>query len=1298
MNHQTSRGDSTRATELFHAASRWLPLLFVASLLLLLAVRTTNSVADAQAPLVPTLERAEITEGRSLAFLISNTPSGHAAYHLRVQPIGGAFTAHPDDFTVWSIVPTDEQRDDADYIIPPGIAKTVTRDSLGKIEFEVEAHSDNAADDGEAFGLQLCSTPHCEDEAVLGDWTVSILDAILPDDRLDDGLGDGLGPAEDRFSLASMLGDDGVYVWQDGDRPIPMRLLDSLTAAEQAALDELAQPAARAYVPSSPEGGNGSSTTQPLSVTNWFRSDTGQLMLLTGGVNVIFEPHADSAVIDALFHRRGIGPERISPIGELHNGYHVATSSDAETLRLVAELLSEPIVVIADPDWFSPVTTHQSWPNTNKVARALCTKYTKWLSDELSSCLWHLNADTDYRYREVDPIIDINIDDVWETTKGEGITAMIVDARWQPRHEDLIDNVDFDRNDLGRQWVIESFTAHGTSVAGIIGARDNALGGRGVAPRASLIQHDYLGLFSNKSELESVLFQKNIVAVTNRSYGERGNGAIRQSSSWRWALDAVVREAFSGRGGLQVISAGNEFAAINNPGDGWTGLDESLTHRGVVTVAAVNSQGVSTAYSDIGPNVWVSAPSSDHTRGQPGILTTVGNNHYTASFGGTSAAAPIVTGVVALIRAANPDLTWRDVKLILAATAQKNDPTGAAQKAGAPTAWTDGAIKYGEQTARYVSNYLYGFGVVDADAAVTAAQSWTLVPDLITATASSSSALAVPGSKGEVETSLSIQSNMDFIEYVNVDVNMTTKNFRNLRVTLVSPSGEESILSPAIDSCPSGCGIDGTFQFGTARHLGEDPSGVWKLKIYNNAAQRPAEATLNSWTLTIYGHKTDMKSRRVILSVSSPTVDEGSAVTLTAKIIGAPPAQDVTIPISLEGISAEAPGTAKSDFGALTSITVKASASSGSGYITTVQDTFSEADETFRATLGNLPSGYVTPGGSPVVTILDNDPLPVVEMVVSSTSVKEGHSFAVSAKIDRVWSDNIQVCVDVMHITAVYWSRSKCVWIPAGSLVSNQFHLTVIRSPYYRPPSRTSTFQVPGFLSRGSRLAPPKPATVTVIEVDKPPVLDLSVWPTNIDEGGVVTVTAALRGSMIASPVTIPVVLTAGTATPPGSVGADYTSLSSITIPIIHNTSRSVGSRIRATNDRRQEGDETFTVAFGTLPDTVAPGRIDPITVVIKDNDAPSATIHPTADVTEGDDAAFSIHVGALPGSPSSVRVSATITQSGDFAKSTATQTITVPTGGSARLNVPTVDDGTAESDGSVTATLNPGPYYTVSS
>ena len=57
--------------------------------------------------------------------------------------------------------------------------------------------------------------------------------------------------------------------------------------------------------------------------------------------------------------------------------------------------------------------------------------------------------------------------------------------------------------------------------------------------------------------------------------------------------------------------------------------------------------------------------------------------------------------MAALVRAANPSLTWRDVKLILAASARQND--------GSNPGWQTGEVQYGSRTARYTFNHEYGF-------------------------------------------------------------------------------------------------------------------------------------------------------------------------------------------------------------------------------------------------------------------------------------------------------------------------------------------------------------------------------------------------------------------------------------------------------------------------------------------------------------------------------------------------------------------------------------------------------------
>ena len=177
-----------------------------------------------------------------------------------------------------------------------------------------------------------------------------------------------------------------------------------------------------------------------------------------------------------------------------------------------------------------------------------------------------------------------------------------------------------------------------------------------------------------------------------------------------------------------------------------------------------------------------------------GIVTTENSDRYHRyTFGGTSAATPIVAGVAALLRDANPDLTWRDLKLILAASARKNDP-------GNPD-WEDGAVKYGSSTERYHFNHEYGFGVVDAKAAVDLAKGWTTVPPLESREVASGNLntgipdLPSSGAPRAVTRTLSVNTGIEFIEFVEVRASFAHPSFRDLEIELVSPSGRRQSCS-----------------------------------------------------------------------------------------------------------------------------------------------------------------------------------------------------------------------------------------------------------------------------------------------------------------------------------------------------------------------------------------------------------------------------------------------------------------------------------------------------------------------
>ena len=288
-------------------------------------------------------------------------------------------------------------------------------------------------------------------------------------------------------------------------------------------------------------------------------------------------------------------------------------------------------------------------------------------ADPLYGCQWHLNNTGQFGG---DTMHDINVEEVWETTKGEGVNVAVVDTGLDYEHDDLKENVDTALNHAFHSGDVRDLagSGHGTSVAGIIAARDNNLGGRGVAPRATIYGYRILGGFLTDDErAEAMTFQLDETDISNNSWGFADSGNMHFTNEvWELALKRGVEEGAGGKGTFYTWAAGNGGLGDN------ANLSERTNHYAVTAVCAVNYNDVRTHYSETGANLWICAPSSG-VDPLPGITTTRIRNQSTSEFGGTSAAAPIVAGVAALMRSVNPDLTWRDLKLILAGSARKND-------------------------------------------------------------------------------------------------------------------------------------------------------------------------------------------------------------------------------------------------------------------------------------------------------------------------------------------------------------------------------------------------------------------------------------------------------------------------------------------------------------------------------------------------------------------------------------------------------------------------------------------------
>ena len=1043
-----------------------------------------------------------------------------------------------------------------------------------------------------------------------------------------------LGEAVDELGVADLLGTDGVYILGDGDGGLPLRLLNpadgSVAGAESAmgtqpalvesALEKLAASAATAYAPA----GEADGTAEPVTPSNWLVSASGQVFLLVGGVNVIFESHLSQSEISAILARHGVPPEHVSPLGELPNARLVQTVSDVETLRLAASLSSEQGVDSAVPNLFTPQSVEpiaQSLPYVSETGRTgqYCGRYEKPWGDKYAACLWHLNADTDFRYGQTDPKIDINLGNVWDTTMGAGVTVAVVDHAWEPTHEDIADNVDSARSKIWGGYTGENPDTpqpyHGTAVAGIVAARDNSLGGRGVAPRATLVNYNYVDSQSSANFAASMTLNKATVAAYNLSFGTSHRpGLSHYSSVWRKAVEEGLSSGFGGKGSSYVKAAGN---GARTAGRNWATLQDANNHRGVITVCAVNSQGTSAAYSNDGPSLWLCAPSRDDY--QPGIVVPIGKNGYTIRFGGTSSATPIVSGVIALMRSVNKALTWRDVKVILANTAQKNDPDD--------TSWMSGAAKYGSDSESYSFSYQYGFGTVDAKAAVDAASSWTLLPPLLSAQATSQTAVSLPSYGNEITLSLDVQSAMDFIEHVQIDVNASTYDLRDYRWTLVSPSGAESLLSPEHTSCPDGkCGLSSTFRFGSSRHLGEDPSGTWKLKVRNYAVPDPRcnsnkppgycsqfskfDEDLKSWKLVISGHS-GSPTQAVRLSATPSSVAEGAEINVSVTVDGTAPTQDLVVPLTLTDGTTTAPGSPGSDYEALGSITVAAGSSSASAKLATTQDTVDEADETFTIGLGTLPAEYRAAGSSVTVTIVDDDPLPAVTLSTTDASVAEGGSTRVTASLSGLSSEDVTLDVSAAAVAPAAAAdgslgTSTTLTIPAGSTASTgTVTFTASQNSVYElSGTAAKTFTISAAASGGNGVADPGTLTLTLQDDESAPVVSITA-------GSAITEGSAAEFTLTASPRPSGDLPVSVTIAADGDFGVT-TGARTVTIPATGTATLSVAT----TGDESDESDGSVTATVGSGTD-YTPASTSSASVEVSDDDGPPPAV-PVVSISAG--------------------------------------------------------------------------------
>ncbi|MCT2588685.1 type VII secretion-associated serine protease mycosin [Streptomyces sp. N2-109] len=266
----------------------------------------------------------------------------------------------------------------------------------------------------------------------------------------------------------------------------------------------------------------------------------------------------------------------------------------------------------------------------------------------------------------------VNAGDAWKTTKGEGVTVAVLDTGVDGSHPDLRGSVltGKDMVGFGAARGDAPWARHGTAMAGIIAGHghgpDASEGLLGVAPETKILpvrvlleegdpQRDKARRDRGGALAEGIRWAVDHGAdVINLSLGDDSDSAHPEPRE-----DAAVRYAL--RKGVAVV------ASAGNAGEDGDHVSYPAAYPGVIAVAAVDQSGARASFSTRRWYATVAAPGKD-------VIISEPDRRYYEGWG-TSAAAAFVSGAVALVRAAHPDLTPAQIKDLIADTA-RNTPEG----------------------------------------------------------------------------------------------------------------------------------------------------------------------------------------------------------------------------------------------------------------------------------------------------------------------------------------------------------------------------------------------------------------------------------------------------------------------------------------------------------------------------------------------------------------------------------------------------------------------------------------------
>ncbi len=457
--------------------------------------------------------------------------------------------------------------------------------------------------------------------------------------------------------------------------------------------------------------------------------------------------------------------------------------------------------------------------------------------------------------------IDLGVLGLYHYTLGKNQIVQVVDSGVDSNHSDLtIDlnnsfNVITHSNNPSPATVPPTnpanlfYWGHGTCVAGIIGAKGfNNYGIRGIGPNLKIAGNNFLQK-QDLNSLAKVWLQKGNFRVSNNSWGAK---FLNETS-----YEELIKEATINLNHIFVFAAGNDRKSHGN-----ANLSYLLNNPFVIAVAALNHKAKVASYSNPGSDIFISAFGGEHYYSGPTIFTTFAshkamykselhtqkgpitieqdiNKDFTFAANGTSAAAPMVSAEIALILSVCKNLSWRDVKWLIAHTAKRIDLQN--------SSW----IKNG--AGLYFSND-YGFGLINGLGVVKECikPTFTNLPPLVKIQTPKKFLNKFIPDRGTIKAFITIDQDI-LIEWIGLVVDINHPNAGDINIDLISPSHTKSnLIKPNYLQSNA---YKGGFRFSSNAFLGEHSKGIWQVEISDKLQGDYGQ--INSLYLIIWGHKNE---------------------------------------------------------------------------------------------------------------------------------------------------------------------------------------------------------------------------------------------------------------------------------------------------------------------------------------------------------------------------------------------------------------------------------------------------------